>query len=405
MPTVTEIKPIKENIITPIFTALPPLSLYIHFPWCIEKCPYCDFNSHEIKSDMPANDYIDCLLLDLENELPNIWGRTISTIFMGGGTPSLFPAESIERLMQGLRSRLNISPDIEVTLEANPGTVDQSQFIGFRQAGINRLSMGIQSFNDSMLKKLGRIHNSIQAINAIEAAHKSGFNSFNIDLMFGLPNQSIELMQQDLQTAIDFQPPHLSHYQLTIEPNTLFAAKPPTVPNDDILWGMTQHAHTLLAANNYQQYEVSAFAKQHVITPTQCKHNVNYWQFGDYIGIGAGAHQKISYANTQTIERCYKQKHPKTYMQDVKTNKHVLDKKTLTSTDIVFEFMLNALRLTKGFDTSLFRQHSGLDLIVIQPILDIAVDKKWLTQSNSLIKATPLGNQYLNDLMALFLPD
>lgn len=387
------------------FTTLPPLSLYIHFPWCVEKCPYCDFNSHELKSSTPPDDYIDCILLDLENELPNIWGRSITSIFMGGGTPSLFSADNIDRLMQGLRSRLNISPTIEITLEANPGTVDQSQFTGFREAGINRLSMGIQSFNDSMLEKLGRIHNSIQAINAIEAAHKADFNSFNIDLMFGLPNQNMEQMQQDLQTAIDFQPPHLSHYQLTIEPNTLFAAKPPSVPYDDELWEMTQQAHSLLASNQYVQYEVSAFSKSNTRTKTQCQHNLNYWRFGDYLGIGAGAHQKISYANTQSIERCFKQKHPKKYMQDVKSNRHVLDKKTLSKDDIVFEFMLNALRLTNGFNAQRFTDNTGLNISNIQDTLNKAQEKKWLMQTGDIIKPTPLGNQYLNDLMALFLAD
>ena len=387
------------------FTTLPPLSLYIHFPWCVEKCPYCDFNSHELKSSTPPDDYIDCILLDLENELPNIWGRSITSIFMGGGTPSLFSADNIDRLMQGLRSRLNISPTIEITLEANPGTVDQSQFTGFREAGINRLSMGIQSFNDSMLEKLGRIHNSIQAINAIEAAHKADFNSFNIDLMFGLPNQNMEQMRQDLQTAIDFQPPHLSHYQLTIEPNTLFAAKPPSVPYDDELWEMTQQAHSLLTSNQYVQYEVSAFSKSNTRTKTQCQHNLNYWRFGDYLGIGAGAHQKISYANTQSIERCFKQKHPKKYMQDVKSNRHVLDKKTLSKDDIVFEFMLNALRLTNGFNVQRFTDNTGLNISNIQDTLNKAQEKKWLMQTGDIIKPTPLGNQYLNDLMALFLAD
>lgn len=387
------------------FTSLPPLSLYIHFPWCVEKCPYCDFNSHELKSTMPPDDYIDCLILDLENELPNIWGRSITSIFMGGGTPSLFSAENIDRLMQGLRSRLNLSPDIEVTLEANPGTVDQSQFTGFRDAGINRLSMGIQSFNNTMLTKLGRIHDSIQAINAIEAAHKANFNSFNIDLMFGLPDQSIDQMLQDLQIAIDFQPPHLSHYQLTIEPNTLFASKPPSLPPDDDLWDMTQQAHILLAENQYVQYEVSAFSKSNTRSKTQCQHNLNYWRFGDYLGIGAGAHQKISYANTQSIERCYKQKHPKTYMEQVKNNCHVLDKKTLTSSDVVFEFMLNALRLTNGFNTQRFSDNTGLYIANIQQIIDKAQEKKWLVQKGDFVKPTPLGNQYLNDLMSLFLPD
>ncbi len=388
------------------FTLLPPLSLYIHFPWCVEKCPYCDFNSHAIKTSLPYDDYIDCLLNDLNYELPDIWGRSIQSIFMGGGTPSLFPAEAIERLIQEIRARLNFKPDIEITLEANPGTMEQSNFTGFRQAGINRLSMGIQSFNDDMLKRLGRIHNSKQAISAIEAAHTANFNSFNIDLMFGLPEQTTQQMLTDLQTAIDFQPPHLSHYQLTIEPNTLFEAQPPTLPTDDALWEMTQQAHARLAQYHYQQYEVSAFAKAEVGSKkNQCRHNLNYWQFGDYIGIGAGAHQKITAANTQSITRTSKQKHPQHYMQQVKTQTHIIEQHTLADKDTSFEFMLNALRLTTGFNSQIFSDNTGLDISSIQTILNTAQQNNWLTQNQSHIQPTSLGQQYLNDVITLFLPD
>jgi len=385
------------------FTALPPLSLYIHFPWCIEKCPYCDFNSHAVKTKLPFHDYIDCLLMDLDFELPSIWGRSIQTIFMGGGTPSLFPANEIERLLQQIRARLNFKPDIEITLEANPGTIEYEKFIAFRQAGINRLSMGIQSFDDKMLKKLGRIHDSKQAINAIEAAQAANFDSFNIDLMFGLPEQTEQQMLNDLQTAIDFNPPHLSHYQLTIEPNTLFAVKKPTLPNDDSLWDMTQQAHSLLAENNYQQYEVSAFARKDTLR--KCKHNVNYWEFGDYLGIGAGAYQKISYANTQKIVRTAKQKNPKNYMWQVKNSQHVIEQHNLEKNDIYFEFMLNALRLPDGFNIQTFNDNTGMDISKIETIIDKAQHNNWLIRSESHIQPTALGQQYLNDVISLFLPD
>ncbi len=387
----------------PLFTALPPLSLYIHFPWCIEKCPYCDFNSHAIKTSIPYDEYIDCLLLDLDYELPSIWGRPIQSIFMGGGTPSLFPPEAIAKLIQALRARLNFKPDIEITLEANPGTVDQGCFAGFRQAGINRLSIGVQSFNDAMLKKLGRIHNSKQAIKAIEAAHTADFNSFNVDLMFGLQEQTSKQMLSDLQTAIDLQPAHLSHYQLTIEPNTLFAVQPPTLPDDDALWDMTQQAHARLAEHHYQQYEVSAFSKSGKVN--QCKHNLNYWQFGDYLGIGAGAHQKITAANTQSITRTAKQKHPQHYMQHVKTQVHITEQHVLKNDDVRFEFMLNALRLTSGFEIQTFKDNTGMDILSIQAILNKANKNNWLLQDDTRIQPTPLGQQYLNDVVTLFLPD
>ena len=388
------------------FTSLPPLGLYIHFPWCVEKCPYCDFNSHRLKTALPAEEYIDCLILDLENELPSVWGRSVHSIFMGGGTPSLFPAEMIDKLLQGFRARLNFSPDIEITLEANPGTVDQQQFHGYRQAGVNRLSMGIQSFNDSMLKKLGRIHNSEQAISAIEAAKMAGFNNFNLDLMYGLPEQTMQQMLDDLQTAFEFDPPHLSHYQLTIEPNTLFASKPPSLPIDDEIWEMTQQAHKLLARNKYTQYEVSAFSKQLSATNRQqCKHNINYWQFGDYLGIGAGAHQKISSAQTQSIHRCMKQKHPTTYIQAVRKAKHILDRRNLSEQDIIFEFMLNALRLTDGFNLQTFTEHSGLNPDKISNKLKKAQQQNFIMVDNNKVTPTEHGKQFLNNLISLFLPE
>ena len=385
------------------FTALPPLSLYIHFPWCVKKCPYCDFNSHTQKTTLPYSDYIDSLILDLEYELPNIWGRSTISIFMGGGTPSLFPASEIERLIQALRARLNFSSEIEITLEANPGTVDQENFKGFKDAGVTRLSIGVQSFNDQMLEKLGRIHNSQQALTAIQIAKDVGFSNFNLDLMYGLPGQTMQQMLEDLQIAIEQQSTHLSHYQLTIEPNTLFHAKPPTTPSNDSLWGMTQAAHTQLASNDFAQYEVSAFSKPNGNNNYRCQHNLNYWQFGDYLGIGAGAHQKISFANTQSISRCFKQKHPEQYMQQVKNNVHVFDLKNLTKDDIVFEFMLNALRLNNGFNTTIFSESTGLPISSIQKQLVIAQKRKWLTLSEDNIRPTELGMQYLNDVISLFL--
>jgi len=390
----------------PEFTTLPPLSLYIHFPWCVEKCPYCDFNSHTLKTPLPTEEYIDCLLLDLENELPSIWGRSIQTIFMGGGTPSLFTAEAIDKLLQGLRARLNFSLNIEITLEANPGTIDQSQFIGFRQAGVNRLSMGIQSFEDNMLNKLGRIHDSSQAFSAVEAARNANFKNFNLDLMFGLPEQTIEQMIKDLQTAIALNPSHLSHYQLTLEPNTLFARHPPRLPDDDDLWEMTLQSHQLLKDANYQQYEISAFSKQETSnTTSQCKHNLNYWQFGDYLGIGAGAHQKLSFANTQSIERRIKQKHPAQYMSQVKNNEHVIEQHSLEDKDILFEFMLNALRLTNGFELKLIPDNAGLNSEITRAQLDEAQQNNWVIIKDDKIIPTATGQQYLNDLVSLFLPE
>ncbi len=383
------------------FRALPPLSLYIHFPWCVKKCPYCDFNSHELKTTLDEKNYIAALLADLEQELPFFWGRSISSIFMGGGTPSLFSAESMDTLLSGLRARLNLAADIEITLEANPGTLEQGRFAEFRAAGINRLSIGIQSFNDAQLQKLGRIHDSKQAITAAEQASASGFDSFNLDLMYGLPGQDMQQALTDLQTAIDLQPPHLSHYQLTIEPNTLFYHHPPITASDDQLWEMQQQCQALLHKHGYQHYEISAYAK----TGHQCRHNLNYWQFGDYIGIGAGAHGKLSRADEQSIVRSWKVRHPNDYLQHAHSEQRIAGTTTLKQNDAAFEFMMNALRLSEGFATELFQQHCGLPVSQIQHALQQAQDKGWIDWQLHHIRPTARGQQYLNNLLELFVPE
>ncbi len=383
------------------FTTLPPLSLYIHFPWCIEKCPYCDFNSHAVKDVLEEKAYIDALIADLEQELPLIWGRSIISIFMGGGTPSLFSPESIERLLSALRARLNFSPDIEISMEANPGTVEQGRFAEFRAAGVNRLSIGIQSFNDDSLQRLGRIHGRNEAIRAAEQAHSSGFNSFNLDLMYGLPQQSLPEAIEDIKTAIALEPRHISHYQLTIEPNTLFYHQPPQTAEDDQLWEMQLACQQQLAKANYQHYEISAYAR----VGYQCQHNLNYWQFGDYLGIGAGAHGKISDAAQQQITRRSKRRQPRDYLEKAYSEKRVSDEKQLSTKDATFEFMMNTLRLKQGFETGLFTQHTGLVINQISTALQQAEEKGWIEWDTRHIRPTETGQQYLNDLLQLFLPD
>ena len=383
------------------FTTLPPLSLYIHFPWCVRKCPYCDFNSHELKKDLPEQQYIDALLTDLDQELPAIWGRPITSIFMGGGTPSLFSPEAIDKLISGIRARLNINNDIEITMEANPGTAEQSKFNEFYSAGINRLSIGIQSFNDDHLQKLGRIHNRTEAIKAAEIAHDAGFNNFNLDLMFALPEQTLKQAIEDIHNAIDLEPSHISHYQLTIEPNTFFHHHPPVTPDDETSWQIQEQCQAILAEHGYMQYEVSAYAKN----KQQCQHNLNYWQFGDYLGIGAGAHDKITHPHQQQIERKWKTKQPQQYLEDISAGNAIQGQRTLSRTDAGLEFMMNALRLTDGFDSSLFAQHSGLAINTIEKPLRLAEEKGWLEWQTHWILPTEKGKQYLNDLVALFLPE
>ena len=382
-------------------TALPPLSLYIHIPWCVKKCPYCDFNSHKSPDLLPENDYIDALIRDLEQEVPNIWGRNIKTVFIGGGTPSLFSAKAYDRLFSSLRALLPISHNAEITLEANPGTFDQERFADYLSLGINRLSIGIQSFNNDSLQALGRIHDGQQAIRAVEAAYKVGFENFNLDLMFGLPHQTEKTAREDIETAIALEPAHLSYYQLTIEPNTLFHKQPPTLPDDDPIFDWQIDSQHRLSKAGYTQYEVSAYAKN----KRRCQHNLNYWQFGDYIGIGAGAHGKISDAAKQSITRRSKQKQPQAYIDSAGTEKSILTNEIITTRDIGFEFMLNALRLTDGFPTPLFYQHVGLPISHIDKALQKAEQQELVTWDIHRICPTEKGQRYLNSLIELFLPD
>jgi len=382
------------------FTALPPLSLYIHVPWCVKKCPYCDFNSHKSPEVLAEDDYIDALIRDLEYVVPSVWGRTIQTIFIGGGTPSLFSAEAYDRLFSSLRALLPISHNAEITLEANPGTFEQQRFADYFSLGINRLSIGIQSFNNDSLQALGRIHDSQQAIKAVETAHKVGFDNFNLDLMFGLPHQTAKTARNDIETAIALEPSHISYYQLTIEPNTLFHQQPPTLPDDDPIIDWQLNSQSKLAKAGYQQYEVSAYAKEN----QQCRHNLNYWQFGDYLGIGAGAHGKVSDAAKQTITRQSKQKQPQAYINQAGTDDLLLTNDILQAKDIGFEFMLNALRLTDGFPTPLFYQQTGIPLSHIERALKQAEQQEFISWDIKLIKPTEKGQRYLNNLIELFLP-
>jgi len=381
------------------FTALPPLSLYVHLPWCVRKCPYCDFNSHEIKDGIPEQAYIDALIADLEQELPAIWGRAVETVFIGGGTPSLFSPAAIDRLLSQLRALLALPATAEITLEANPGTVEAGRFAELRAAGINRLSIGVQSFDDGMLAKLGRIHSAREAIAAAEAAHAAGFAEFNLDLMYGLPGQNVVQALADLEQALALRTTHLSHYQLTLEPNTRFAHAPPALPDEDTLWEMQQRCQARLAERGFENYEVSAYAR----AGHRCRHNLNYWQFGDYLGIGAGAHAKISSAQTQQIVRSAKLRHPRDYLAKAGGAERIADSRVLTRHEAGFEFMLNALRLSDGFPVTLFAQHTGLPLTIVEAPLAAAETRGLIERDMHTIRPTALGRRFLNDLTALFL--
>lgn len=383
------------------FQQLPPLSLYIHVPWCVRKCPYCDFNSHTAQNELPERAYIQALLTDLEQELPLIWGRSIQTIFIGGGTPSLFSPDAYDRLFSGLRALLNLSPDIEITLEANPGTFESQRFADYRAVGINRLSIGIQSFDNASLEALGRIHDAKQSIRAAEIAHHAGFDNFNIDLMFGLPGQTAALARQDVDTAIALAPSHISYYQLTIEPNTLFYQQPPDLPEEDPIYDWQLSNQQRLAEAGYQQYETSAYARD----GKRCQHNMNYWQFGDYLGIGAGAHGKITSAADQSIRRRVKQKLPKSYLNTAGQPDSLLADTLVDINEVGFEFMLNALRLTDGFATPLFMQRAGIPLAKIDSALQKAEQLELLEYDIQRIRPTALGQRYLNSLIELFLPE
>jgi|APCry1669188910_1035180.scaffolds.fasta_scaffold09186_3 oxygen-independent coproporphyrinogen-3 oxidase len=380
--------------------ALPPLALYIHFPWCEKKCPYCDFNSHQVKDGVRGFDeerYIKALIADLETELPRIWGRQVHSIFIGGGTPSLLSPKGMDDLLSAIRARVNLEPSAEITMEANPGSVEADKFAAFAKSGINRVSLGIQSFQDEQLKALGRIHNGEEAKRAIAIAVKN-FKSVNIDLMYGLPNQSLRAAKADIETALSFKTPHLSLYNLTLEPNTYFANFPPKLPSEDEIDAIFEQNLELLTAAGYKRYEISAYAKK----DQECKHNLNYWRFGDYIAIGAGAHGKISFPDKVT--RQVRERHPETYMQAMEGKGNALiESRDVSAKDLPFEFMLNTLRLTDGVETKTFSERTGLPLHVISKGLEEASKKGLLDNNPTTLKATDLGLRYLNNLQEMFL--
>jgi len=382
--------------------SLPPLSLYVHLPWCIKKCPYCDFNSHEWRGSDDARTvqdaYIDALLADLEASLPLIWGRTVHTIFFGGGTPSLFSPDAIDRLVSGLRARLRLSADCEITLEANPGTFEKDRFRAFRGAGITRLSIGVQSFNDAHLKALGRVHDRVQALAAVNEAAQV-FDTFNLDLMYALPGQTLAQLTEDVEAALSFAPPHLSIYHLTIEPNTLFAKQPPVLPEDDDAFAMMDRITERTAAAGLGRYEISAYAKP----GHACAHNLNYWQFGDYLGIGAGAHSKLSFAHR--IVRQVRFREPQLYMKQAMQGAPVTQSDDVSRADLPFEFMLNALRLKEGFALTDFMERTGLAMTSIQKGLQLAEAKGLIARDWTRVWPTSQGFDFLSDLQALFLPD
>jgi oxygen-independent coproporphyrinogen-3 oxidase len=378
------------------FQALPPLSLYIHIPWCVRKCPYCDFNSHEARAAFPEEQYVAALIRDLELALPQIWGRKVYTVFFGGGTPSLLSGESVAEILRQVRMLLPLALDAEITLEANPGTVEAERFAAYRDAGVNRLSLGIQSFNDAHLKALGRIHSADEAKRAIAIAQQH-FDNINLDLMYALPNQTLEQALLDVRTALLFAPQHLSCYHLTLEPNTLFHRNPPSLPDDDASAEMQQRIEELLAQQGYEHYETSAFARR------RAKHNINYWQFGDYLGIGAGAHSKLSFPDKVLRQMRYKQ--PQAYLDAVSRDAPVQEEHEVAAVDLPFEFMMNALRLTEGFDSALFQERTSVPLLVIRRELEQAAKRGLLVRDGQRIAPTLQGQRFLNDLLEIFLRD
>jgi putative oxygen-independent coproporphyrinogen III oxidase len=390
--------------------SLPPLSLYVHLPWCVRKCPYCDFNSHEYRGagGPPFNTYVDALLADLDHDLPLAWGRTVHSVFFGGGTPSLFPADQIDRLLQGASARLRFAPGCEITLETNPGTAEHGRFEDYRRAGVNRLSIGIQSFDDGCLRRLGRIHDSAQAEAAVKLAQDAGFDNLNLDLMYALPGQNLAMAQDDIESALALQPAHLSHYQLTLEPNTVFAARPPGgIPGHDDAWDMQEACQAQLAGAGFAQYEVSAYARP----GRQCAHNLNYWRFGDYLGIGAGAHGKLSLpagtdagdARAGTILRRWKVKHPTAWLAHAGRPAAIGGDEPIEGERRAFDFMLNALRLVDGFGLDMFEARTGLARGTIAARLDLARDRGWIEMDDGQVRPTELGRRFTNDVVALFL--
>lgn len=384
----------------------PALSLYVHIPWCVQKCPYCDFNSHALKAEIPEKEYIDALLQDLEADIQRYQlesnPRLLHSIFIGGGTPSLISAQGIATLLSGIETRLPFKPNIEITMEANPGTIEAERFAGYQRAGVTRISVGVQSFEQQKLDKLGRIHGQDEAVNAAKLAHRIGLNSFNLDLMHGLPDQSVEQALDDLQKAIDLEPPHLSWYQLTIEPNTLFYYKQPTLPDDDDLWDIFDLGHKKLADAGYVQYEISGYSKPGY----QCQHNLNYWRFGDYLGIGCGSHGKISFADGRIV-RTTKIKHPKGYLAayDNMVKPYLSNEDHVAAQDRPFEFFMNRFRLIEACPKQDFLDTTGLDFDAIQETIDWAIEMGYIDESDSHWQITEKGKLFLNDLLEAFMAE
>jgi putative oxygen-independent coproporphyrinogen III oxidase len=381
----------------PRFEALPPLALYVHLPWCVRKCPYCDFNSHERRDAIPEMRYAAALMRDLEFALPSIWGRRIVSVFFGGGTPSLFSAEAIDAILAGIRARVPLLPDAEVTLEANPGTFEREKFAAFRAAGVNRLSLGVQSFDSQFLQRLGRIHDADEARAAARAAIEI-FGNVNLDLMYALPGQTLADARSDVEAALSFAPPHLSFYHLTIEPNTLFHRHPPTLPDDELSADIDDLVSAELAGAGYVHYETSAHARP----GCECRHNMNYWRFGDYVGIGAGAHSKISFSNR--IVRQVRYRRPQQYLEQAESGAPVIEEHDIARADIGFEFMLNAMRLSEGVPVGLFAERSGFPLTLIEANLQEAERRGLIERDHANLRPSALGRRFLNDLQAIFLP-
>ena len=372
-----------------------PLSLYVHIPWCVRKCPYCDFNSHEQKGELPQEAYIDALLEDLRSDLEAVQGRPVQSVFFGGGTPSLFSPAVIGRFLEQADRLVPFAADVEITLEANPGTVDTSRFAGYRAAGVNRLSLGIQSLADDQLASLGRIHGRAEGLAAVEAARAAGFDNFNLDLMYALPGQSLAQAEAELRELLALQAPHVSWYQLTLEPNTLFYQRPPELPDDDVIGDIMDMGLAVLAEHGYRQYEISAHARP----GCECRHNLNYWRFGDYLGVGAGAHAKLTQADGRIL-RSARQRHPQRYLQDAAERSS--STRELARDELPVEFMLNALRLLRGVPAALFEARTGLPLSAISPQLQLARERELLEPDPQRLQPTPLGRRFLNDLLALF---
>ena len=381
--------------------ATPPLSLYIHLPWCVAKCPYCDFNSHALRGEVPERAYVDALMADLELDLPSVWGRSVHAVFFGGGTPSLFSADAIGRILDGVSARLRLAPNAEITMEANPGTVEHDRFEAYRAAGVNRISIGVQSFDSDKLAVLGRIHDGDQARTAIRAILDAGFDNFNLDLMWALPGQTVDEAVADIKQALVFQPPHVSHYQLTLEPNTVFAARPPALPDEETAWTMQDACGELLCRAGLENYEISAWARP----GRACRHNLNYWRFGDYLGIGAGASSKITLPADNVVQRTRRKRMPASWMGAASDRSFVAEREPVASADLAFEYLLNRLRLAEPIPLEELTSRTGVDPGSLAPGLEKAESLGLLQRESGQLVRTERGARYLNDLQGIFLPD